>query len=69
MGYWSSYLGVGYGGTCSGPTSATSGTLLFSAARADRGLVVPALALWRLRVDAALALRAVPAGAGAASAC
>jgi hypothetical protein len=45
MGYWPSYLGVGYGDVLR-PYFGTSGTMLFSAPVLVGSLVVPALALW-----------------------
>src|SRR4051794_22476229 len=45
MGYWPSYLGVGYGDVLK-PYFGTSETMLFSAPVLVASLVVPALALW-----------------------
>jgi arabinofuranan 3-O-arabinosyltransferase len=45
MGYWPSYLGVGYGDVLR-PYFGTSGTMLFSAPVVVSSLLVPALALW-----------------------
>jgi arabinofuranan 3-O-arabinosyltransferase len=45
MGYWPSYLGVGYGDSLR-PYFGTSGTMLFSAPVLVASLVVPALSLW-----------------------
>jgi arabinofuranan 3-O-arabinosyltransferase len=45
MGYWPSYLGVGYGDVLR-PYFGTSGTMLFDAPVVVSSLLVPALALW-----------------------
>ena len=44
MGYWISYLGVGYGGSC-GPYFGDGGVLLFALPVVIAGLLTPALAL------------------------
>ena len=67
MGYWPSYLGVGYGSLL--PFYETSPDLLFSAPVVVATLLVPALAVAGFAAGAAVGLRAVlpgPAAAGAA---
>ena len=58
MGYWMSYIGVGYAGTLRA-FQADAGVDLFRAGRARRRWLVPALRAGGLRVDAPRALRAV----------
>ena len=64
MGYWISYLGVGYGGELR-PYFGDGGVLLFALPVVIAGLLVPALCAAGLRLDARAALRAVRAGARA----
>ncbi len=64
MGYWLSYLGVGYGGELRPLFSGGGAMLFFVAGRARRAAGARARPQ-RLRLDAALALRAVLPAAGA----
>ena len=56
MGYWTSYIGVGFYGA-NRPLFSEAGTLLFNPLSVGASLLLPALAVGGLRLDAALALR------------
>ena len=64
MGYWTSYIGVGFFGATR-PLFSEAGTLLFNPLAVGASMLLPALAIGGLRLDAALALRAVPAARAA----
>ena len=64
MGYWISYLGVGYGGELR-PYFGDGGVLLFALPVVVAGLLVPALALTGFALDPQGPLRAVRAAARA----
>ena len=69
MGYWLSYIGVGLRAATLRPYFNDGGVLLFSPPVVVASLLVPALALARLRVDAALALRPGSSSAGPGRRC
>ena len=68
MGYWISYLGVGYGGRLR-PLFGDGAVLLFAWPVVIAGLLVPGARAQRLRARAPLAARRVPAGCWRSSGC